>query len=142
MLPAASATDFHAGGHVQPFDLLEGIRVRGQPYALAHHAVQVDEHLVAQEPIHLLLSSAVVAHQPAQRSLLVRGVMVDVHFRISLELRDRVVDESFKGTSLFGIIVTPPGSILTVHIDGAEEILEGHVTRQAIALHVEEDVTR
>jgi len=84
----------------------------------------------------------VAAHQPAQRRLLVRRVVVDVHVRVALELLDREVGEALKCEPLPSLVVAPPGVILTAHVDRAEEILERHIARETVALHVEEDIRR
>ena len=83
------------GAHepVELLDRLDRVAVDRGAERLLDDAVEVDEHLPAQEVVDLLLARPVLAHQPRERGALVGGVVVDVHPRVAAAPLDDPVDE-------------------------------------------------
>ena len=78
---------------VERLDRLDRVaRGRGAE-RLADDAVEVDEHLAAEEVVDLVLARPVLAHQPGQRGALVGGVVVDVQPGVPAAALDEPVDE-------------------------------------------------
>ncbi len=78
----------HLGGALEPVELLDRldrVAVGRGPQRLLDDAVEVDQHLLAQEVVDLLLPRSVLAGEAGQGRALVRGVVVDVQARV---LRD------------------------------------------------------
>ena len=130
---------------VELLDLLDRVALGRGADRLPDDAVEVDEHLLAQEVVDLGLAGAVLAHEAGQRRALVGGVVVDVHARVAPAALDDPVDELLERGAL-GVAIPPPDrgvlhGAVVVAIAVAEEVLEparGLVER--VALHVEPDV--
>ena len=140
----------HLGRALEPVELLDRldrVAVGRGPQRLLDDAVEVDQHLLAQEVVDLLLPRSVLAGEAGQGRALVRGVVVDVHPRVLRTARDDPVDELLERDALV-VAVSPPHRVVddlagVVAEAVAEEVLEparGLVER--MALHVEPDVAR
>lgn len=134
--------------HVQRFELLDAVGPFADAQAPAHHRIQIDEDVVAQQGVDSLLADAVPSRQPQQRRLLVRGVVVDVHVRVLLTTRGHVVEEVDECLPLLGAVVCPErperGGVGGT-LDHAEEVFETPVRGsvlgpERVSLEVEEDV--
>ncbi len=98
------------GGALEPvhlLHLLDRVALHRRPQGLLDDPVEVDEHLLAQEPVDLLLAQPVLAHQPGQRRPLVVGVVVDVHPREPAPPRDHPVDKPGERPAL-PLAIAPP----------------------------------
>src|SRR5215211_9199431 len=129
---------------LHPFDRVAGHRSAER---LLRHAEEVDEHLAAQEVVHLLLARPVLAREARERGALVLRIVVDVHAGEAPAAFDEVVDELLEGAPLLVPVAGPDGAVelLAVlrELDPAEEELEppaGLVP--GVALEVEPDVAR
>jgi hypothetical protein len=72
------------------------------------HAIQIDEDLVTQQIVHLILAGIMIHAQPANRTALVRRIMIDVHPGIFLPAVEHPIDEPFECDLLLSAIVRPP----------------------------------
>src|SRR6266478_6593072 len=124
------------------FQVLDGVVLDARAERLANDGVEIDEDLAAQETIDLFLARRVAAHEALQRGGLVRGVVIDVHARITREACDHEVDEVLEGRLLGLPIDRPECSVLALVQRVAEEVFEAAVRDERIALDVEEDVAR
>ncbi len=137
------------GGSLEAVDLLDRldrVAVDRRAQRLLDDAVEVDEHLLAQEVVHLLLAGAVLAHQPRQRRALVGGVVVDVQAGAPPPALDDPVDEALERRPL-AVPVPPPQRVVddltgVVPVAVAEQVLEpARGLVEGVALHVEPDVS-
>ena len=137
----------------EPLQPLDRVALHAGPHRLPRHREQVDEHLVAQQVVHLDLACRVAAHQPLERRRLVGGVVVDVHLRIQVAPRHHLVDESLESRP-FRRRVVGPGVVVGQRVGGgaraagpSEQVLQAAgaaarqpVTGEGVALQVEEHV--
>ena len=72
---------------VELLDRLDRVAVGRGAERLLDDAVEVDEHLLAQEVVDLLLARAVLAGEAREGRALVGGVVVDVHARVTAARR-------------------------------------------------------
>ena len=135
-----------AGRHVERLELLERVRRRADHQALAHHPVEVDEHLAPQQVVELLLPGAVAAHQLAEGGRLVGGVVVHVQAGVATAALHDEVDELLEGLPLLPRGVAPEGlerEAAVVEPADAVEVLEAlAVAGERVALDVVEEVAR
>ncbi len=130
--------------HVQRLERLEAVGLGADPDALAHQRIQVDEHTVAQQIVHLVLADAVASGEPQQRGLLVGGVVVDVHVRVSLAPLAHHLEEVAKGLAFVGPVVRPQRREVVGGVEHAEEVFQPPLAAvgrpQRVALEVEEQI--
>src|SRR4029453_3815989 len=127
---------------LHPLDRVAGHR---GAECLLRQAEEVDEHLAAQEVVHLLLARAVLAREARERGALVLRVVVDVHAGEAPATLDEVVDGLLEGALLLVAVAGPEGAVelLAVlrELDPAEEELEPAARLvPGVALEVEPDV--
>ena len=91
---------------VELLDLLDRVALGRGADRLPDDAVEVDEHLLAQEVVDLGLAGAVLAHEAGQRRALVVGVVIDVHAGVAPPALDDPVDELLERGAL-GVAVSP-----------------------------------
>lgn len=131
---------------IQRLELLEGIRRRPHLDPLAHDAVQVDEHSGAQELVHLVLASAVAAHQPADRRRLVGGEVEHVQIGVLRAAGHDEVDELLERALLPGGVVPPkrPVGERAAGLDppDAQEVLDPSWPDERVAFDVEKEIAR
>ena len=130
--------------HVQVLDVLERIARRADHQALQHDRIEIDEDVVAKEFVDLEFTRAVLAHEAAERRLLVRRIVIDVARAIREPARIGPVDERFEGALLLCVVVGPPVAEhrrAGIHRDDAEEVFEAR-GREWEAFDVEEHVVR
>ena len=96
---------------VELLDRLDRVAVGRGPQRLLDDAVEVDQHLLAQEVVDLLLPRAVLAGEAGEGRALVRGVVVDVHPRVPGAARDDPVDELLERDALV-VAVSPPHRVV------------------------------
>src|SRR5690606_10586724 len=125
---------------VERLELLNRIRLDTRANGLLHDAVQVDEHVAAQQLIHFTLARAVPTHQLLQRRRLVVVVMVDVQIRILRASLHYEVDEALEQCALRLAIECPPAGVCTVPAGEAEQVLEPVAERERVTLDVEEQI--
>ena len=130
---------------VQRLDRLDRVALDRRAERLLDDAVEVDEHVVAQEVVHLLLARAVLAHEAAQRRALVGGVVVDVRAGIAAPALDHPVDEALEDLALAVAVARPRGLVahgaVLVAVAPAEQVLEpARRLVERMALEVEPDV--
>ena len=121
----------HLGGALEPVERLDRLdrvaRGRGAE-RLADDAVEVDEHLAAEQVVDLVLACPVLAHEAGQRGALVGGVVVDVQPGVPAAALDEPVDEPLEHAALVAAVARPER--LVPHLSGvvavavAEEELE------------------
>ena len=140
---------------VERFEPLDRVALDGRTDSLPHRAIEIDEDAAPQQPIHILLASAVAACEPLDRRRLVRGVVIDVQVRIgSQPIRDQVDERLERGAlscrgdrSAFdrpegmkrrlAVRFNPPG------LDHAEEIVDAVDLVRAeerVTLDIEEEI--
>ena len=147
-----STTRRHGVGHrglvagagvapVEVLDLLDRVRRLADPETLAHHGVQVDEPLAAQQLVELGLARAVSAGQPCERGPLVGRVVVDVHARVGFPAAHQLVEQVLGELLLpLGVVRPEPGEG-AVAVPQAREVLPAAaVVGPGVALEVEVDV--
>ena len=132
---------------VELLDVLDRVARDRGAQGLARDAVEVDEHLAAQEVVDLLLARRVLAHEARERGALVGRVVVDVHAREAPAPLDDVVDELLEGALLGLAVVGPEGVVarlaVLVERDPAGEVLEAaRRLEPGVAFEVEPDVAR
>ena len=113
---------------VERLHLLDRVARHRRAQRLPRDAVEVDEHLAAEEVVDLLLARAVLAREPRERAPLVRRVVVDVEAGEAAAALGQVVDELLERLLLAGAIVRPQALVARrsglVQLDPAEEVLE------------------
>ena len=125
----------------QVLDLLQPVPLPRDHQPAPDDAVEVDEHLAAQEVVELGLARAVAAHHPPQRRDLVLRVVVDVHVRVLGEPRVDEVDEPLEGRLLLLAARRPQRLERVVAVAEAPEVLEAALgVPERVALEVEEEV--
>ena len=107
--------------------------------------VEIDEHIAAQEVVHLVLARGVLAHQAAKRGALVGGVVVDVRAGVAAPPGDDTVDEALEDLALTVAIARPGGFVanraVLVAVAPAKQVLEpARRLVERVALEVEPDV--
>ena len=129
---------------IEALDRLDRIAVLPDAQAMADDLIEINEHLVPEQLIHLVLAGVMARAQPPHRADLVGGVMVDVHAGIALPAREDPVHEALEGALLLLTVVRPPvpelpGSRRAGSRTDPEQVFQsaGH---QRIALHVEKDI--
>jgi hypothetical protein len=78
---------------VERLDLLDRVRLLADPHRLPDDGIEVDEPLLAQQPVELRLADAVAAGQLLERGHPLGRVVVDVHLRIARRCADQPADE-------------------------------------------------
>src|SRR4029453_7373044 len=129
---------------LHPLDRVAGHR---GAECLLRQAEEVDEHLAAQEVVHLLLARRVLAREARERGALVLRVVVDAHAGEAPVALDEGVDKLLEGAPLLVAVAGPEGAVelLAVlrELDPAEEELEPAARLvPGVALEVEPDVAR
>src|SRR5204862_907949 len=106
---------------------LDRVAVDRGAQGLARDAVEIDEHLAAEEVVELGLTRAVLAHQPLERRPLVGGVVVDVHAREAAAALREQVDQLLETGLLLDLVACPQtfvARLAVVDLDPAEEVFE------------------
>ena len=150
---------------VERLETLDRVALDAGPDALAHDAIEIDEHPAPEEPVHLLLARGVALGQASERGLLVRRVVVHVQGRVGVQAPDHEVDRLLEGGLLRGEgdeavgVEAPEGMELRRRrprtagrpprvalrggrVEDAEQVVDPVVERERIALEVEEQVVR
>ena len=132
-------------GQVELLDLLERVRLHRGADSLPDDLVEVDEHAAPQKPVDFVLPGRVALHEPLHGRRLVRRVVVDVHRRVPVELRDDEIHERLEGGLLGRAVVGPqrPVGRLSVNLlDHPQQVFEAAVHRPRVGFDVEEGVER
>ena len=150
---------------VERLEALDRVALDAGPDALAHDAIEIDEHAAPQQPVHLLLARGMALRQAPERSLLVRRVVVHVHGRVRVEAADHEVHGLLEGGLLRGEgdeavgVEAPEGmegrrrrlpagrrpprvSFRGSRIEDAEQVVDPVVEGERITLEVEEQIVR
>ena len=130
---------------IEAFQILEAVALFGNRQRLTDDREEIDQDLAAEKFVDFILARAVQLRQTSKRRLLVAGVMVDVHPRVTATAIGNKIDESFEGKLLCPAVGPPEGSKLRrlVWHPAAEEILQpAPGFEERVAFHVEKDVTR
>ena len=125
---------------VERLQLLDGIALDRGPQPLPHHAVQVDEHVAAEQTVHLLPAGGVPARQALDRGRLVGAVVVDVEAGMPRPARHDPVDEALERALLVRRVERPAGVVPAGPVRHPEQVLQTAVPREGVAFDVEEYV--
>jgi hypothetical protein len=127
-------------------ELLQAVPLDADPQPLAHSGVQVDEAAAAEEAVEHLGACPVPRDEALQRRRLVGTEVVHVQVRIRLQPRGHEVEERLARRTLVRVRQCPatlvrPGPV-PVAEGPAGQVLEAAVAEEAVALEVEEDISR
>jgi hypothetical protein len=117
--------------------------------ALSDHAIEIDEHAVPKQVVHLGLARAVAGHEPPQGGGFVVVVVEDVQPGVAPAGGGDQVNRVLEGLLLAGCVVSPEGVRLGTpclvrfaRLRDAKEVLDAVIEREGIALDIDEEVAR
>lgn len=63
---------------------------------MTHYCIQINKDARSEHLVDLLLAGGIASHKPLKRRRLIRGIVIDVQFRVGAQAFDYQIDEPLK----------------------------------------------